>query len=131
MSTTTSQSNQLAGLPLVRQNSSRDSLTWYYQLGGSIDGYDKLRVSLHYSKGGTNWANGKTEPRGYYVSLQPVSIAETQWGMSESCTLFSDHGGKVFLEGTSRFSAAKILTLQERALEEIEPYVQQLVQRAI
>lgn len=131
MSTITNQSTQLAGLPLVHHKSGRDLLAWYYQLDGSIDGYDKLRVSLYYSKGGTNWTNGKVEPRGYYVSLQPVSLTKSDWGVSESCTLFSDHGGKVFLEETGRFSAAKILTLQPQALEAIEPYMAELVVQAV
>ncbi|ETT24257.1 hypothetical protein RR21198_4853 [Rhodococcus rhodochrous ATCC 21198] len=113
---------KLAGLPLVRQKSERDSITWYFQMDGQVDGYDKLRISLHYTKGGTNWATGDINPRGYYVSLQPVSLAETPWGVSESCTLFDTRSGKVKLEEANRFSAAKILTLQAKALEEIEPY---------
>ncbi|AZI61823.1 hypothetical protein RQN9TF_12550 [Rhodococcus qingshengii] len=110
---------QLAGLQLVHRKTQSDNMSWYYQLAGDAGEYDKVKVELFYSLGGTNYFTGGVNRRGYYVSLRLVALN----GFVESYEMFDQRSGKVFLEPAQRFSQARLLTLQDRALKEVEPYV--------
>jgi len=57
-----------------------------------------LSVSVYYNKGGANYLTGRTSPRGYYISVKPV----TKNGISISYMLFSGRG-QLLLEA-SRYS---------------------------
>src|SRR5215469_15177991 len=58
-----------------------------------------LEISVYYSKGGLNYFSGQTVPRGYYLSVSPVTKRD---GMV-SFTMFS--GRKQLLFETARFTA--------------------------
>ncbi len=58
----------------------------------------KLQVEVYYSRGGWNFGTGKDEPRGYWLSIQPVSLSEEAGIKMISVTLFS--GLKRFLTAT-------------------------------
>lgn len=62
-----------------------------------------LVVSVYYSKGGMNFFVGRSEPRGIYFSVSPVTRTEYEdGGASESFTAFS--GVKQHLKDMARFS---------------------------
>ena len=49
-----------------------------------------LRIELYYRLGGMNYFTGRTENRGYYLSVTPVERRISDGGYtSESCTAFS------------------------------------------
>jgi hypothetical protein len=78
-----------------------------------------LAVSVYYSKGGINYFNYTTEPRGYYASVNPVTIAgpSTPGGFSSvSYGLFTNNGFKVFLKGTERMSGKTLKALAQQVL---------------
>ena len=68
-----------------------------------------LEVSVYYNKGGTNYFSGGTIPRGYYISVTPVTKGN---GMI-SYTMFTGH--KHLLLETSRFSAKQFASAVEMA----------------
>jgi hypothetical protein len=71
---------------------------------------DVLEVSVFYSKGGSNWFNGKNEPRGYYLSVTPQTV-EIEDGRKYTRTRLGA-GFKSFLLEAKRFSQK---TLDEQA----------------
>lgn len=78
-------------------------------IGLTERGVEYLVVSVHYSKGGMNYASYNQEPRGYYLSVSP----ETRGGGTVSFTLFS--GTKSFLEPAKAFSAKRLASLDPPA----------------
>ena len=66
-----------------------------------------IDVEVYYDMGGMNYFSGTTSPRGYYVSVIPV----TRNGVTVSMVMFT--GCKKLLMETSRFSAKQF----ERAVE--------------
>ena len=59
---------------------------------------EHLRVEVYYSLGGMNYFTGETEPRGYWVSIQPMTI-------TQNCTSFTGFTGvKGLLAQAHRFS---------------------------
>jgi len=72
-----------------------------------LKGATHLEVSVYYTKGGANYFSGGTTPRGYYVSVTPV----TKGNGTISFTMFS--GRKQLLFETARYSAKQF----ERAVE--------------
>jgi len=57
-----------------------------------------LDVEAYYSLGGMNYFTGRPEPRGYWVSIQPVNVD----GYCTSFTAFT--GIKYFVKEAARFS---------------------------
>jgi len=57
-----------------------------------------LEVSVYYTKGGANYFSGGTNPRGYYLSVKPVTKSEN----SVSFVMFT--GRSKFLLETNRYS---------------------------
>jgi hypothetical protein len=62
-----------------------------------------LKVQLYYNKGGMNYFTGRSEARGVYLSVTPVSVSKGEGYSSESCTAFS--GFKKLLFECARFNA--------------------------
>ena len=58
----------------------------------------QLKVEVYYSRGGWNFATGEDSPRGYWLSVQPVSHFEVEGVKMESVTLGT--GLKKFLTET-------------------------------
>ena len=65
---------------------------------GDLKGATHLEVSVYYTKGGANYFSGGINPRGYYVSVRPVTLRD---GM-RSFDLFA--GRKQFLFETARYT---------------------------
>ena len=88
------------------------------------EGVNRLKVECYYDLGGMNYWNYKNEPRGYYVSVTPVEVADRDGWRSESYVMFS--GVKKLVKEVARKSAkaaeqAKILA--EQAEQELVDYV--------
>jgi hypothetical protein len=80
-----------------------------------------LDVEVYYDKGGANYFSGGTTPRGYYVSVRPVTHKN---GMT-SFTLFT--GVSKLLLQTSRHSDKQF----ERAVELGKAATPDLIQRVL
>jgi len=65
---------------------------------GDLKGATHLEVSVRYSKGGMSYFTGKASPRGYYISVKPVTKKDN----SVSFMLF-DGVGQLVLEA-NRYS---------------------------
>lgn len=65
---------------------------------GDLKGATHLEVSVYYTKGGMSYFTGNTSPRGYYLSVRPVTKRD---GMT-SFDLFS--GRKQLLLETARYT---------------------------
>lgn len=72
-----------------------------------LKGATHLEISVYYSKGGMSYFTGQTSPRGYYISVRPVTMRD---GMV-SFELFA--GRRQFLFETSRFTTKQF----ERAVD--------------
>ena len=62
-----------------------------------------FNVEVRYALGGTNWANGREEARGYYLHVQPIEIEELGNGLV-SIKQLAFSGVKTLLIGVSRRS---------------------------
>ena len=76
-----------------------------------------LEVSVSYDKGGANYFSGGTKPRGYYLSVTPVTKSAT----SISFTMFT--GYSRFLLETKRFSEKQFAN----AIEMAKDYEEELI----
>ena len=76
-----------------------------------------LEVSVYYSLGGANFLSGGTTPRGYYLSVNPVTKST---GII-SYTLFTRSARLLF--ETQRFTAKQF----ERAVEMAKDYEDELI----
>ena len=77
---------------------------------------EHLEVQVFYSLGGMNYWTGRREPRGYWVSVQPLTKTRV-------CTSFTGFTGvKGFIKEANRFS--------QKALEEAshDPYVKEVME---
>jgi hypothetical protein len=85
-----------------------------------IEKANQLDISVFYAKGGINYYNYQTDPAGYWVSVNPVTVerhAETGF-TSIAYGLFSGQGGKVFLKSAARFHANTLKTLAKAVFAE-------------
>jgi len=82
-------------------------------------GNTHLQVSVYYSKGGMNYFNGQNQPRGFYVSVKPVTIN----GNMVSYEIFK--GYSQFLFAVNRYSEKQL----ERAIEESKPIAEQIIEK--
>jgi len=76
-----------------------------------------LEISVNYDLGGHNYFSGQASPRGYYLSVRPVTIRDNV----VSFDLFS--GRRKFLLETSRFSRKQL----NFAVELAKGYEEELV----
>lgn len=58
-----------------------------------------LRIEVYYDLGGYNWATGNEEPRGYYLSVTPVSVVRND-------------EGKIIMEEVRAFSGIKTVLME-------------------
>jgi hypothetical protein len=72
------------------------------------DGTPMVRVEVSHAAGGINYFNYKTERRGFYLHVTPVSVREG----STSFTIGGATSGlKYFIEATARFNAKRLRVL--------------------
>lgn len=70
-----------------------------------------LRVEVFYSLGGMNYFSYKTEPRGYYLSVQRLHVGSSPLGFHIERFNLGRSGIKAFLEAAHAFSAKKLAAL--------------------
>lgn len=113
---------KLQDLTVTKTRKGTDSMAWYYAI--EAPGATHLKVMLYYDLGGYNYFTSKQKERGYYVSIQPVSLS----AVSESFSLFGQNsGGYIFLEPTRRFSRKRLAELEATCLDEVDEYANQLI----
>jgi hypothetical protein len=86
-----------------------------------LRGANHLEVSVYYTKGGTNFFSGGTTPRGYYLSVRPVTKRD---GMV-SYELFS--GRSCLLFETARFTDKQFT----RAIGMAEGFEEELINSVV
>ena len=59
-----------------------------------------IKVELGYSEGGTNWATGAKNERGYEIYFRIVTVEDNM----EQFQMFGSESFKVFLKGAKRFN---------------------------
>lgn len=67
------------------------------------DDSQPIRVSVYFNEGGLNYFNYKTEPKGYWISAEPVKVENG----FETSRPFS-HGSRHFVEETKRYNAKRL-----------------------
>ena len=82
-----------------------------------------LEVSVSYDKGGANYFSGGTTPRGYYLTVTPV----TRSAASISFTMFSGRS-RLLLE-TKRFSAKQFAQAMEMAKGQEEALIVAVIEK--
>lgn len=85
-----------------------------------------IEVSTRYCKGGINWATGKEEARGYYVSVQPIerrleTCGDHQFWM-DSYVCFT--GYKRLIKAVTRQSAKQLAEAEAMAMEVAKPVIE-------
>lgn len=81
-------------------------------------GYTHIQVELYYSLGGMNYFSGKSEPRGYYLSITPVNIKQEDGYAMVGYTMFS--GIKFLIEEATRKGQKKFQELDKRVRPKME-----------
>ena len=66
-----------------------DKVVRYYKIKGNDSRATHLKAEIYYSLGGTNVFTYKNEPRGYYMSISPVTRENKGYCTMESYTAFS------------------------------------------
>ena len=92
------------------------SLNIYFTVSGAtITGKNnRIMLSIFYTLGGLSYLSGETSPRGYYVSVTPVSESHGCISMR----LFN--GFKKLLQPAKRYSAKTLPGLEEDAQKFLE-----------
>lgn len=75
-------------------------------------------VELDYQMGGVNYATYKTEPRGYYVCVRPLSLEKGEHSVMERFTMFG--GVKFFYAEAKSFGAKKLEQLAAQIATDTE-----------
>ena len=118
-----------------------------YEVGGvvskkytKVEGTEyQLKTEVSYNKGGMNYFSGRTEQRGYYVSVSPVVVSDLGNGFkSEKYTAFSGIKRLVMEVGRKSDSSEKeaelraqemIPELENMILAKIKPVASETMQR--
>jgi len=91
----------------------------------TINGTNKsLKIQVYYNLGGINYFTYKNEARGYYLSVSPVEVSQSNGCTIESYTAFS--GTKILLLETKRKSDkayAQAVELSKNELPRLKEYV--------
>lgn len=98
-----------------------------YQNRMPLEGQNKyLKIELYYSLGGMNYFTSRVEPRGYYISAEPIERTELEGGCTmESYTAFS--GLKKCILECKRQSNAR----EAQALELMEEFIDDLIEAVL
>jgi hypothetical protein len=79
---------------------------------------NNLKVSVFYSKGGLNYFNYKDEARGYWASVNPITVSVDGPFLTEtySAVLSNPRSFKVFLAPATRFNRKTLTKLADKVL---------------
>lgn len=82
-----------------------------------------IKVELYYTKGGMNYFSGKTDARGLYLSVSPVSISSGDGYTTETYSAYS--GVKRHVHEMSRFSQSTLekYEVDQSEIDELVDYV--------
>ena len=86
-------------------------------------GTTHLKIELYYALGGMNYFTGRTESRGYYLSVSPVE----RKGGCESYTSFT--GTKILIKAVSRKSAKAEAEAEKIAAGEMENLIKYVCEK--
>jgi len=101
----------------------RDSIDIDLGAGEKEDQRKVLNVRVYYSKGGLNYWNYKTDPRGYYLSVTP-QVVDGMW-RTTSITPGSTKGGfKQCFEVVKRMNNKRLTELQQLIFNGITPEIE-------
>lgn len=92
----------------MRYDIIKEMKDWYMDIPvvADAEGNNFVEVRAYYSLGGMNYFTGVNEPRGYYLSFQPLSISTASSGFV--CKSFRGFSGeKSLIEAASRFGRSK------------------------
>ena len=97
----------------------------FYVPTDALPDANRLKVSVFYSKGGLNYSNYKTDPRGYYVAVAPVTVGAERGFMTERhANLFTNpRSFKVFMTPATRLNRKALAALAAK----VEPVAPALV----
>jgi hypothetical protein len=87
-----------------------------------LTGATHLEISVNYRIGGMNYFSGKITPRGYYVSVSPVTKKN---GMI-SCVMFS--GCSQLIMTANRFSEKQLSIAIEKSKDLVPAMIEQVVE---
>ena len=81
-----------------------------------IDGetYNTLEMRVYYKKGGMNYFTYKTEPRGIYFSLSPVTVSSDRGFETRSFMMFGNGAWKGLLLEMARGNKKKLAAIREK-----------------
>ena len=71
-----------------------------------------LRVKLMYDIGGMNYFSGKSERRGLYLSVTPLTISKSSCGKFNTTSYTGFSGSKMFVKEMKRFSKKTLETFE-------------------
>jgi hypothetical protein len=86
-----------------------------------------LKVEVYYTLGGLNYFTGRQEKRGYYLSVIPVEIKESNGIRSEICSIFS--GAKELILEVKRRSKKAELEASRLAQERMEKLIEYVLSK--
>jgi len=81
----------------------------FTSLGGRAVEANTIKVAVYYSAGGLSFYDYKNYPRGFYLSVTPVTVEESAGLTSESYALGTAAG--FFLEAATRFNGKRLEAL--------------------
>lgn len=118
---------QFLGLKQIRADEKdKDYHRYWYEL--NAEGYNALRISYYYNKGGYSGMDWTYKERGYYCAISPVTLTQREYGWSEESSLYGKNsGGFVIIEPTTRFNKKRFDELKNRVEETLEPYAVNLL----
>lgn len=104
----------------------------YIALVPSEDGENSICLETGYSEGGSNWYNGDTERRGYYLYCTPVKVETHSLPDGREYRTFTQvlgKGNKVLLKEVSRRSKKAAETAELLAEEKADWLLGQVLAR--
>lgn len=93
--------------------------------GERKDSRKVIRVEASYRMGGMNYFSGQSSPRGYYVSVGPMEVAD---GM---CSFMAFSGYAHCVEPANRFSDKKLKDFAANVMKSQAELIQQLKTKII
>lgn len=99
---------------LLETTNGKDMVSKIWEMSG-FPADNALMISVYYDMGGVSWATGDRKPRGYYLSVTPVSWSPTV----RSVRGFS--GTYMLLRHAGRFSSKTLQALAQEYLKDTDP----------
>ena len=86
--------------------------------------YNELQISVNYDLGGMNFFTGKTQERGYRLTISPITVTKmADGGKIESFTMMGkkwESGLAYFIEGATRYNRKRLEQLAAQVDERLQ-----------